>query len=182
MQIMEVVCEINATMSIERMEEYGVNTVHETGAFRDIFEGVAMALQMAGKEYFKEEIKAASDGHRGQPKPNPNSPESRRFCKSDDKEYYTSMDPAARAEHDKYMDSDCVEHPAKNGRTTHPNCCCCSVWHPDRHSPRMHPKWPERLAYWEEVQTTDELDRKGTHLRLVQLITLRIQERKRLEA
>ena len=153
-------CEINAAISIERTKEYGVNTVHETEAFQDIFEGVAMALEMAGKEYFKEEIKAASDGHRGQPKPDPNSPESRRFCKSDDKEYYTGMDPAAKAEHDEYMDSDCVEHPAKNGRTTHSNCCCCSVWHPDRHSPRMHLKWPERLEYWKEVQTTDELERK----------------------
>jgi hypothetical protein len=172
-------CEINSAISMERMREYGVNTVHETEAFQDIFEGVAMAL---GKEYFKEEIKAASDGHRGQPKPDPNSPESRRFCKSDDEGYYTGMDPAAKAEHEEYMNSDCVEHPAKNGRATHPNCCCCSVWHPDRHSPRMYLTWPERLEYWKEVQMTDEVQRRGKHARVVTLVKKHIDERKKLEA
>ena len=49
-------CEINAAITVERMEEYSVNTVHETEAFRDIFEEVAMAFEMAGKDHFKEKI------------------------------------------------------------------------------------------------------------------------------
>ena len=52
-------CEVNAAISLEQMDKHGVNAVYENKAFQDIFEGVAMALQMVGKEYFKEEIKVA---------------------------------------------------------------------------------------------------------------------------
>ena len=172
-------CEINIAISIERMKEYGANTIYETKAFRDTVEGVAMAYKIQAAEYFKEELKAASDGHRGMPKPDPNSDESRAFCRSMD--YYVNMDPASKAEHHKFMDGDCVEHPARNGKRTHPNCCCCSVWHQERHSPRMHITWTEREEYWKEVQNTDEMERKGKHIRLVALVELRKQERKKLE-
>ena len=46
----------------------------------------------------------------------------------------------------------------------------------------MHITWPEREEYWKEVQNTDEMERKGKHIRLVQLVALRVQERKKLEA
>ena len=173
-------CEINIAISIQRMEEYGANTIYETKAFRDTVEGVAMAYKIQAAEYFKEELKAASDGHRGMPKPDPNSDESRTFCRSVD--YYANMDPAAKVVHRRFMDGDCVEHPAKNGKRTHTNCCCCSVWHQERHSPRMHITWAERLEYWKEVQNTDEMERKGKHIRLVALVEERKKERKKLEA
>ena len=180
-------CEVNAALAQHRMEEVGANTVCEDKGFRDTFMGVTMAFEMAGKEYFKEEIKAASDGHRGQPKPDPNSAESKAFCRTDEcvgveKTYYDKMDPAAEAEHLRHMDEECVEHPSRNGKTTHPNCCCCSVWHPDRHIPRMHLSWPEREQHWNDVQSSDETQRKDKHLRLVRLVQLRIQERKKLNA
>ena len=162
------------------MKESGANTIYETKAFRDTFEGVAMTYKIQAAEYFKEELKAASDGHRGMPKPDPNSDESRAFCRSVD--YYANMDPAAKAEHHRFMDGDCAEHLARNGKRTHPNCCCCSVWHKDRHSPRMHITWSEREEYWKEVQNMDEMERKDRYIRLKELVALRVQTRKKLEA
>jgi hypothetical protein len=46
----------------------------------------------------------------------------------------------------------------------------------------MHITWSEREEYWKEVQNMDEMERKDRYIRLKELVALRVQTRKKLEA
>ena len=119
------------------------------------------------------------------PKPDPESTESRAFCKSDEGEKrYLEMDATDAAEHKRHMLHDeCSEHPARDGRTTHCGAHCCSIWHEHRHSPHKIISYEEIKANWLSVQSkTDEQSKKQEHAILIRKVKSRTEaEAKRRE-
>ena len=177
-------CEINVAIALERADKYGANTILEEDFFQKTCHQASLS-EVNSTEYFKEERRSASDGHRGMPRPDPDSRESREFCRSaEGEDRYINMDPAARKEHKRHMRCDeCTEHPSRNGRKTHVGCQCCSIWHKDRHSPEMLIKYDERKDHWLQGQRDlDETLRKTATMALVKKVDSRMADRLAAEA
>ena len=69
-------CEINVAIALERADKYGANTILEEDFFQKTCHQASLS-EVNSTEYFKEERRSASDGHRGMPRPDPDSRESR---------------------------------------------------------------------------------------------------------
>ena len=167
--------EINRAQAVVHSENYGLNTCMDEKWFNE--EANAKAYAITGqKEYFKEERKAASDGHRGMPRPDPESEESRAFCRSE--EYYSNMSEIDMEEHKRHLEVDeCSEHPSRNGKISHTGIKCCSIWHKHRHSPHKIVSYKEIKENWDAVQAlTDEMAKRIKHADLISTVDSRMKD------